>query len=56
MYTKTGFSLLAAAGVAVGVVGMTMGASGADTSCRPAGSAHSAAANAARQRGSDGGE
>lgn len=39
MYTKTGFSLLAAAGVAVGVVGMTMGgAQGASTACVPSGS------------------
>ena len=42
MYTKTGLSILAAAGIAVGVVGMTMGgASGANTSCVPAGSADS---------------
>jgi hypothetical protein len=37
MFAKTGLSLIAAAGVAVGVVGMTMGgASGASVSCAPA--------------------
>jgi hypothetical protein len=43
MYAKTGMGLLAAAGVAVGVVGMTMGGASGAATCRPLGStsAHS---------------
>jgi hypothetical protein len=58
MYAKTGLSFIAAAGVAVGVVGMTMGgASGSTASCVPTNGSRSSSsdvrANDARRSASD---
>jgi hypothetical protein len=52
MYAKTGMGLLAAAGVAVGVVGMTMGGASGAATCRPS-SGINAHANTHRSADSD---